>query len=248
MNKFLINEKLVFAVIPAAGTGSRMNAGQNKQFMQIGRYPVIVRTLRVFEKHPAIKGYLVVAAPAEVNAMRSLLDQFGLKKCLGVTAGGDSRTQSVLNGLEALTCATGFLPASLVLVHDGARCFVTPEIISRVIEGIQKHGACGAAVPVKDTIKRADSHGRVCETPERSQLWAMQTPQGAAFEMLRNASRDAIEQGFFGTDDLAVLEKAGIPVYLVDGDYQNIKLTTPEDRLIAEQLAVQMDCKTSDED
>jgi 2-C-methyl-D-erythritol 4-phosphate cytidylyltransferase len=226
-----------YAVITAAGTGSRMQANQNKQFLQIGRFPVIIRTLRVFDAHPQINGYLVTAAPGEITAMQNLIRQHGLKKSLGVVVGGETRQSSVFNGLKALSGHIYENSASRVLVHDGARCFVTSEIIDRVIAGIEKYGACGAAMPVKDTIKRASADGAVAETLERSQLWAMQTPQGADYTVLLAAyQRAAIEQ-WQVTDDLSVLELAGIPVWLTTGDYRNIKLTTPEDLLMAEQLA-----------
>lgn len=231
----------VYAIIPAAGTGSRMQAGQNKQFMAIGRYPVIIRTLRVFDAHPRIDGYLVTASPAEVNAMRSLIISHQLGKCLGVVAGGDTRQASVALGLDALAATADRVSISQVLIHDGARCFVTPEIIDRVIDGISLHRACGAAVPVKDTIKRAGADGQVMDTLERSQLWAMQTPQGAWFRLLSDAYRRAVAENWQTTDDLSVLEQAGIPVWLTGGDYRNIKLTTPEDRLLAEQLAILAD-------
>jgi len=226
-----------YAVITAAGTGSRMQAKQNKQFLPIGRFPLIIRTLRIFEAHLLISGYLVTAAQGEIAAMQDLIRQHELKKCLGVVAGGETRQASVFNGLKELAAQIVDLASSRVLVHDGARCFVTNEIIDRVIAGIDKHGACGAAMPVKDTIKRVSADGCVKETLERSQLWAMQTPQGADLSVLLAAyQRAAIEQ-WQVTDDLSVLELADIPVWLTAGDYRNIKLTTPEDLLIAEQLA-----------
>jgi 2-C-methyl-D-erythritol 4-phosphate cytidylyltransferase len=231
----------VFAIIPAAGSGSRMNLGQNKQFLLLGRYPVIIRTLRVFEAHPAISGYVVIATPGEEGAMRRLLADHGLKKCLAVALGGATRQLSVLHGLAALAANWPGNQAALsgcqVLVHDGARCFVTPEIIDRVINGIRQFQACGAAVLVKDTVKLADKNGQVVKTLDRSLLWAMQTPQGSTYGTLRAAYDLAVSHKWQATDDLAVLEMAGLPVHLVSGDERNIKLTTPTDRLLAEQLA-----------
>lgn len=228
----------VYAIIPAAGTGSRMQMNQNKQFLQIGRYPVIVRILRKLDAHPKIKGYIVVAAADELAAMRGLIDACRLRRCLGLAMGGATRQDSVANGLQALAASCADLEESLILVHDGARCFLTGDIIDRVIEGIIQHQACGAAVPVKDTIKQADRGGRVEKTLDRSCLWAMQTPQGARYKLLREAYDLAGSNGWQATDDLALLEMAGQPVYLVPGDYRNIKLTTPEDRLLGEQLAI----------
>jgi 2-C-methyl-D-erythritol 4-phosphate cytidylyltransferase len=235
----------VYVIVPAAGSGSRMNLGQNKQFLQLGRYPVIVRTLRVLDQHPSVDGFIVVAADGEVAAMRRLLVEYKLKKCLAVTAGGATRQMSVLRGLTVLESslagkAVG-LASSLVLVHDGARCFVTQDVISRVIGGIRQYQACGAAVPVKDTIKLADQTGQVIKTLDRSLLWAMQTPQGATYRLLRAAYDLAVRKNWQATDDLSILEMAGLQVHLVTGDACNIKLTTPEDRLLGEQLAVLAD-------
>lgn len=227
----------VYALIPAAGSGSRMNLAQNKQFLQVGKYPVIVRTLRVFENHPSITGYLVIAASEDLNTMNCLVQEYHLTKCLGVAVGGASRQKSVALGLESLSSKISDIDNSIILVHDGARCFVMPAVIDRVIEGILLHLACGAAIPVKDTIKRATTSGLVLETLDRSQLWAIQTPQGARFPMLRVAYEQALESGWEVTDDLAVLERAGVMVRLVAGDERNIKLTTQEDLLLGERLA-----------
>jgi 2-C-methyl-D-erythritol 4-phosphate cytidylyltransferase len=231
----------VYVVIPAAGAGSRMQSKQNKQFLQLGRYPAIIRTLRIFETHPAISGCVVAAAAGELDEMRRLTVEYGLTKCLALTAGGSSRLQSVANGLAALGDQVDDLDNSLILVHDGARCFVTPDIIDRVVAGIYKYQACGAAIAVKDTIKRADAGGLVLETLDRSQLRALQTPQGAFYPLLRAAFDRALLEGWPATDDLAVLEMAGIPVHLVAGNERNIKLTTPEDLLLAQQLASLLD-------
>jgi 2-C-methyl-D-erythritol 4-phosphate cytidylyltransferase len=227
----------IYAIIPAAGTGSRMKTGRNKQFLLLGRFPVIIRTLRVFESHPRISGYLVVAASDDQDEMNRLVASHNLVRCLGVVAGGATRQDSVANGLAALADRVDDVCSCMVLVHDGARCFIPPDAIDRVIAGICQHGACGAAVPVKDTIKSADASGRVRETLDRSRLWSMQTPQGAWYPLLRAAYDQAAALGWQTTDDLSVLEKAGNPVYLVSGDTCNIKLTTPEDRLLAERLA-----------
>ena len=227
----------VYAIIPAAGTGSRMKMGVSKQFLTLGRYPVIIRTLMAMDAHPQISGYVVVAAAGDLAAMKQLIAGQRLSRCLAVVAGGETRQDSVAAGLLALAGHQGFHTDSLILVHDGARCFITPDVIDRVIGGVILHQACGAAVPVKDTIKQADAGGRIRQTLERSQLWAMQTPQGARYSLLRRAYDLAYQNSWQATDDLALLELAGHPAYLVPGDYRNIKITTPEDRLLGEQLA-----------
>jgi 2-C-methyl-D-erythritol 4-phosphate cytidylyltransferase len=235
-------ETAVYAIIPAAGSGSRMALGHNKQFLKLGRYPVIIRTLRIFEAHPLIDGFVVVSTEEETGVMRQLIDSFCIKKCLAVTAGGATRQESVARGLDLLASNPSIHPAdladSLILVHDGARCFVPRDVISRVIDGIRNHQACGAAIPVRDTIKQAGPDGKVIRTLVRDQLREMQTPQGAVYSLLRKTYDLAAAKGWQATDDCSLLEWAGTAVYLAKGDSVNIKLTTPEDRLLGEQLAL----------
>lgn len=227
----------VYVIIPAAGVGSRIQLPRNKIFLQLGRYPVIVRTMKTLESMHEVKGYIVVTAQGDWSDMQELVKQYGLNKCLGLARGGLSRQESVGNGLDELSNKILDLSGSMVLIHDGARCFVTPAVIRRVIDGIVSHTACGAAVAVKDTIKEADADGLVTETKDRSRLWAMQTPQGAWYPLLHEAYALARANGWQSTDDLSLLEQAGIPVHLTAGDYRNIKLTTPEDLLLGEILA-----------
>jgi 2-C-methyl-D-erythritol 4-phosphate cytidylyltransferase len=241
------NPREINVIVPAAGTGSRMKLAQNKQFLQLGLFPVIIRTLRVLEFHPRIAGYLVVTAAGDLPAMRQLIADHRLSRCLTVTEGGKTRQESVAAGLRALACLKIDRPDSLVLIHDGARCFVTPSVIDRVIDGIIRHQSCGAAIAVKDTIKVAGADGAVRQTLDRSRLWAMQTPQGSRYGLLCRANELARQQGWQATDDLSLLELAGFPVYLVPGDPLNIKLTTPEDLLLGEQLARLADQNTDPE-
>ena len=230
-------EPPVFAIIAAAGSGSRMGLALNKQFLKIGGIPVIVRSLNTLDRMSAISGLVVVAAAGDCAAMRDLLSDCRYNRLMGVTAGGATRQESVARGLETLKTLADPPADSTILIHDGARCFVTTAVVERVIAGIRQHRACGAAVPVKDTIKVADASGQVITTPERSGLWAMQTPQGALWHVLDKAYRLAGDRLSQATDDLAVLEQAGQPVYLVLGDYANIKITTPEDLPVGEWLA-----------
>jgi len=232
-----LSEPPVYAVVAAAGSGSRMGLALNKQFLKIGGIPVIVRSLNRLDRMPAISGLIVVAAAGDCAAMRDLLSGCRYNRLMGVTAGGATRQESVARGLKTLKQLADPPGDSPVLVHDGARCFVSPAVVERVIAGIRQHKACGAAVPVKDTIKVADTSGQVIATPERSRLWAMQTPQGALWHVLDKAYRLAGDRLSQATDDLAVLEQAGQPVYLVLGDYANIKITTPEDLPVGEWLA-----------
>ncbi len=235
------DRKLAYAVIVAAGAGSRMGVGENKVFIRLGRYPVICRTVLAFEHHPRIAGIIVVAAASELAAMAATLAEIRPVKILALAPGGATRQESVRQGLLALQAQAAPRPDSPVLVHDGARCFVSQPVIGRVLDGVEQYQACGAAVPVKDTIKEVSAERKVLKTPDRSCLWAMQTPQGAEWELLERAYRQAAEADRQGTDDLSLLEQAGYAVYLVDGDYRNIKITTPDDRMLGLCLAEEDD-------
>ena len=245
----------VYAIIAAAGSGSRMGRETNKQFLELGSCPVIVRTFRTFADCSQVTGIIVMATADQIEAMRSCLSQVNTSKLITIAAGGATRQESVLLGLRALSRTTSPQANSPILVHDGARCFVTIPIIERVIEGILKYKACGAAVQVKDTIKEAMTPGtalpsevalqdadgisglQVIRTLERNRLWSMQTPQGALFALIDEAYELAARQNWQASDDLSLLELAGHTVFLVNGDYKNIKITTPDDRLFGEWLA-----------
>ena len=223
----------VGVIIPAAGFGSRMESELPKQFLELAGEPILVRTLRVFLEHSLIKA-VVVALPVEYleSGKKQILASFeeGLQQLLIFTPGGDTRQQSVQNGLIAL-------PAAIdgILVHDGARPMVTGEVIERCIAGIKDHGAVIAAVPVKDTLKEVDG-SLVTGTVDRSRLWQAQTPQGMQRKLLEQAYKHAEATGFSGTDEASLLEHAGIAVSVVTGSETNIKITRPDDLVIASSL------------
>ncbi|NLM76871.1 MAG: 2-C-methyl-D-erythritol 4-phosphate cytidylyltransferase [Ruminococcaceae bacterium] len=226
----------VFALVAAAGSGSRTGLAWNKQFHKIGKTTVIVRTIQALHTCTQIQAILVVAAPDEGERMAGLLCHSTFPRLLAITAGGRTRQDSVAAGLSVLGLEINPSPSSPILIHDGARCFVSQDVIERVINGIRCYGACGAAVPVKATIRVVDGDGCVQQTPERSQLRAMQTPQGATWQMLSTAFQQAALNHGSTTDDLAVLEQAGYPIHLVQGNDANIKLTTSEDLIYADWL------------
>ena len=229
----------IYVVIPAAGSGSRMGAGKNKQFLEVGGMPLIVRTLLAFERAARITGYILVTAPDDVDEMNNLIRNFDLKKIISLADGGSSRQESVLLGLRKLRALRPDVTEAIALVHDGARCFISTPIINRCVDTIlERHCACGVAVPLKDTIKLTAANGKIEKTIDRSRLWAMQTPQGAFFNDLHQAYEHLAQTGEAVTDDLAAMEAAGYETYLVEGDYANIKMTTPEDLVIGEALAV----------
>ena len=215
----------VGAVIAAAGSSSRMG-GRDKLAEPLDGIPVILRTLAAVEAVPEIREIVVVTREDRVEEYRRLLGQ--CSRLRAVVPGGSTRQESVRNGVRALSP-----DCTLAAIHDGARPLVTPEVFARCIEAARISGAATAAVPVKDTIKLADEAGRVLDTPDRSRLWAVQTPQIFDRERYLRAAEEAERRGLSCTDDCQLFEAMGWEVQLVMGDYRNLKLTTPEDFLAA---------------
>ena len=217
--------RAVGAVIAAAGSSSRMG-GRDKLAEPLDGIPVILRTLAAVEAVPEIREIVVVTREDRVEEYRRLLGQ--CSRLRAVVPGGSTRQESVRNGVRALSP-----DCTLAAIHDGARPLVTPEVFARCIEVARSCGAATAAVPVKDTIKLADEAGRVLDTPDRSRLWAVQTPQIFDRERYLRAAEEAERRGLSCTDDCQLFEAMGWEVQLVMGDYRNLKLTTPEDFLAA---------------
>lgn len=217
--------RAVGAVIAAAGSSSRMG-GRDKLAEPLDGIPVILRTLAAVEAVPEIREIVVVTREDRVEEYRRLLGQ--CSRLRAVVPGGSTRQESVRNGVRALSP-----DCTLAAIHDGARPLVTPEVFARCIEAARNCGAATAAVPVKDTIKLADEAGRVLDTPDRSRLWAVQTPQIFDRERYLRAAEEAERRGLSCTDDCQLFEAMGWEVQLVMGDYRNLKLTTPEDFLAA---------------
>ena len=219
-----------YAIVLGGGSGRRMESQINKIFLPLRGIPAIIRSLAPFTGLCA--GAVVVAAEAEIEDMRAILRRYGMDRFVkAVVPGGSERQYSVLNGLKALP-----EDAECVLIHDGARALVTEDVIIRAIESVEKHGSGIASIPVVDTIKRAAPDGLVQETPDRASLYAIQTPQSFRMDVIMAAHEKAREDGFLGTDDASLLEHAGIPVYLSEGDRENLKLTTPTDLRLAEVI------------
>ncbi|MEG2481535.1 MAG: 2-C-methyl-D-erythritol 4-phosphate cytidylyltransferase [Clostridia bacterium] len=219
-----------YALVLGGGSGCRMDAGINKVFLPLRGIPAIVRAIAPFSALCA--GAVVVAGKGETEDMQGILSRFGLSHfVLSVVTGGEDRQASVANGLAALPS-----DAEIVLVHDGARAMVSEAVITRVLESVAVHGSGIAAVSVTDTIKRARSSGEVLETLDRNELYAMQTPQGFLVKSLLAAHEKAAQDGYRATDDAALLEHAGMPVFLAQGDRENLKLTTPIDLALAEAI------------
>ncbi len=220
---------MVTAVFPAAGQGRRMKAGKNKVFLELLGKPILVHTLERFSASQQVDFLVVIVAKDEIAQIEQLLSKVSGLKPYAVIAGGSERQYSIANGLAAMPEET-----EIVLVHDAARPLVSLSVIENVIAAARAEGSAIAAVPEKNTIKVVDEAGFVRETPNRAVLWAVQTPQGFQKEILLEAYQRAEKDGFLGTDDASLVERMGRPVQVVTSSYRNIKVTTPEDLLIAE--------------
>lgn len=216
------------AVVVAAGRGSRMGAAVSKQYLPLDGLPVLAHTLLALDAMPVIADIALVCGADDVRRCRELADGCGIAKLRAIVPGGRERQQSVYAGLAALDNAW-------VIVHDGVRPFVAEDDVVRCWQAAVAHGAAVLAVPVKETVKMADPQQFVQHTPDRSSLWAIQTPQAFRREQLMEAHRAAEQAGFAGTDDAMLIERLGLRVKLVQGSYTNIKITTPDDLLWAEQ-------------
>lgn len=218
------------AILVAAGSSARMKSGgASKTMMEIGGEPVLSRTLRAFEHAACISKIVIVARACDFDAIQKA--SAFVTKPLTITEGGKERQDSVSNG--AALCGD----AEYIAVHDAARPFITPEEIETVCADAEKYGAATLAVPVKDTIKLSTAEGFAGGTPDRAQLRAVQTPQVFSLPLYRHALALAEEADKRYTDDCQLIEAAGGAVYLTMGDYRNIKITTPEDLLVAEAFA-----------
>ncbi|HOD34376.1 MAG TPA: 2-C-methyl-D-erythritol 4-phosphate cytidylyltransferase [Syntrophales bacterium] len=213
------------AIIPAAGSGRRMEGALSKQYLALAGVPILVHTLRKFEGAPAVDTvFLVVPAGDEDVIRRDMVDSYGLRKVRKILPGGRERQDSVRAGIDALPEDT-----EIVVIHDAVRPFVTGELIAASVEGARAFGAVSLGVPVKDTVKSVETGGWVDHTMERAKLWLTQTPQTFRVEVIREAYRRAFADGFYGTDDASLAERIGIRVRMLPGIYENIKITTPGD-------------------
>lgn len=221
----------ITAVIPAAGQGSRMKAGINKQFLSLLGMPVLIRTLRIFEKCNLIDDVIIVASPGEEDYCCQLLQEYGLSKISQVVTGGETRQQSVANGLAQISDK-----CDIVAVHDGARPLLLPSHLKEVLQAVSSNDGAVLAVPVKDTIKESINDNLVKCTLDRSKLWMAQTPQVFRKDVLFYAYQKAMTDHYAGTDDASLAEHYGFKIKVIEGSYENIKITTPEDLDLAELI------------
>jgi len=225
------------AIILAAGMGKRMGGSINKQFLNIKGYPILYYTLKAFSQSNCIDEIIVVAAEAEVDYCKEkIVKKYRFSKVVSVVSGGKERQHSVLNGLKAV------LNCEIVIIHDGARPFVNETIIRNAIIYANLYGATACGVQPKDTIKIKDSSGFSIKTPKREMLFCVQTPQAFKYNLIFDCHKKINCQGIKVTDDTMVVEQYGNKVYLYEGSYDNIKVTTPEDLDIATQILERYHC------
>ena len=219
------------AIVLAAGQGKRMHSKIQKQFLEIGGKPVLYYSLHCFQESPLIRDIILVTGEEMISyCEQEIIKKYGFSKVRKVTAGGKKRYDSVYAGL--LCCQD----TDYVYIHDGARPFITEEMVQRGYEAVKRTNACVMGMPSKDTVKLADSSGYIKETPDRKIVWNIQTPQIFSYDLIRGAYESIRKKDMTGvTDDAMVVEQeTGTKILLVEGSYQNIKITTPEDLAIAE--------------
>jgi 2-C-methyl-D-erythritol 4-phosphate cytidylyltransferase len=226
-----MSKNIVTAIIVAAGKSSRMgNSLKSKQLIEISGIPVIIRTLFAFENASLIDNVILVTRHEDKENIKELCNKYLIKKLSFIVDGGDSRQQSVTNGI--LSCGE----CDFVAIHDGARPFVTPELIDRVINDAIKYECAAAGVYVKDTIKQISVDGFIENTPSRNTLVAIQTPQVFKFSLYKKALDKANDMGVSYSDDCQLVEHLNKKVYITQGSYENIKITTVEDIIIAQAI------------
>jgi 2-C-methyl-D-erythritol 4-phosphate cytidylyltransferase len=227
----------VFAILPAAGVGTRMGAAQPKQFLELNGLPILIHSLRAFAAAPRISAIFVAVRPSEVERVRAQVseygERFGFAGRVRVVEGGENRQESVARALSAV----GGEEDDIVLVHDAVRPLIDTATIERTIDAVIQHGAAIVGLPAIDTVKQVErtAHGAlITSTIPREFVVLAQTPQGFRAGLLRQAFDEATADGFVGTDEASVVERAGHPVAVVPGSQVNLKITQPADLALAE--------------
>ena len=227
------------AIVLAAGSGLRMNSDTKKQFMMLGDAPIVIHSLRAFEYNRNISSIVLVTGKEDMQYALELCTAYGISKVHDIAEGGNTRFRSVYNGIRSVPEGTDY-----VLIHDGARPLVSDGLINRCCDLVTGYKACVAAVPATDTIKVGDASGYAVETLDRSRLWSIQTPQAFSYPLIMDAyDKLFVTINTYGSDETKITDDAVIVesmssyrIKLVNGDRDNIKITTPEDLVIAEAL------------
>lgn len=219
-------------IIVAAGSGKRMKSAIAKQYIELKGRTILSYTVETFEKSDYIDEIILVTSSEAIDYVNeNIVQKYNFKKVKAVVEGGKERQDSVYNGLKNVSN-----DCDVVLIHDGVRPFVGDSYIAKLESIAMEFGACVLGAPVKDTIKVCNSEGYITDTPERSTLWLAQTPQCFKYDIIMKAYEKAYNEGYTGTDDSMLVEKTGVKVKMVEGDYNNIKITTPEDLYIGEVI------------
>jgi 2-C-methyl-D-erythritol 4-phosphate cytidylyltransferase len=220
-------------IIPAAGKGKRMNQDKSKQYIELDNKPILAYTIEVFEECNKINDIILVVGKEETDYCRKeIVDKYNFKKVIYILEGGRERQDSVYEGIKKVP-----KDSDIVLIHDGARPFIGDNEIEETINNGIKYSACVLGVRVKDTIKVVDEDQNIIDTPTRNNLWSIQTPQTFKKELITSAYESAQKDNYIATDDSMLVEKySNIKVKIVEGLYSNIKITTPEDLIIAKNF------------
>ncbi|MGB6168681.1 MAG: 2-C-methyl-D-erythritol 4-phosphate cytidylyltransferase [Geitlerinemataceae cyanobacterium] len=224
----------MYFLIPAAGTGRRMGSQRNKLLLPLLDKSIIAWTLLAAEAARTVRWIGLISQPEDWDDFKVILADLSIAKPVVFVQGGETRQESVYNGLQALPA-----DAKHVLIHDGARCLATPDLFDRCAAALQTHAGLIAAIPVKDTIKVVDADRNIQSTPDRRCLWAAQTPQGFEVAQLKACHDRGRREGWEVTDDAALFEQCGLSVQIVEGEETNLKVTTPVDLTIAEFILKQ---------
>lgn len=219
------------AIILAAGKGTRMGGEEGKAFLPLLGKPLVAWTLLVFESSPEIQEIIVVVPPGQENDFqKKILFPYNISKAK-IVSGGAERQDSLWNGFVEIHA-----PCNVVVIHDGARPLLDRETLKKALDAAEHDGASVVAVPVKDTIKIGDEKKMVIKTLDRNILWAAQTPQAYQYPIIKEALEKAKEDAFYSTDDSSLVERMNVPVRIIPGSYENIKVTTPDDVIFGETI------------
>ncbi len=225
------NAPYISCIIAAGGSGSRMGADVNKIFLELDEMPILAHTLLAFENHPAVTEIIIAARECDMLGCKDISEEFQISKLSAITKGGATRQESIMNAMAEIS------PQSeIVLIHDAARPLVSPDAIREVIDNTKRFGGAAVGAPCKNTIKETDADGFITRTVDREYLYEIQTPQGFTASHVKQMYQSAAEKGIIGTDDCYLAEQAGIAVKMVPGSSDNIKITTYDDLLLAEQI------------
>ena len=222
----------VSVIIVAAGNGKRMKSAIAKQYLDLKGRSILSYTIDKFEESPVVNEIILVTGKDEIEYVKDeIIDRYGFTKIKSIVEGGSERQYSVENGLNNVSD-----DCDIVMIHDGVRPFIEGNSIATLVEDTAKFGACVMGVFVKDTIKLCDENGFVVDTPDRNLLWHAQTPQCFKYDIIKKAYQKAKEDNYLGTDDSMLVERTGQKIKMIEGSYDNIKITTPEDLYVGERV------------